>query len=589
MMKRNQCLIALAVGLGLVLGLLWLLGSQNSVVLADPGILYVAPGGDCAGATPCYATVQAAVDAASSGDGIRVAAGTYTGVQNIPSLNTATFTATQIVAITKSVIIRGGYSTMDWDTPDPAAHPTTLDALGQGRVLAITGDITPTIEGLRITGGDATGLGGTGGGQDAGGAIYCDGADPIIANNVITNNVGSSNSGVSGGGIYLEHCHGAVVSSNTIISNTASTGGFGRGGGICLQYSDAIVSGNTIASNTASTSATGFGGGLYLYQSDATISGNTVEGNVGSTSGEGNGGGIWIEYGIVTVSGNTVRGNTAQTPNGGSGGGVFVVYGDGLTLDANFLIGNAAYYGGAVAVSQGSIFTLTNNIITGNQAGSQGDGLRVSGTDAYPSIGALLHNTIADNVGSSGEGLYIGNYITLSLANSIIAGHTVGITNTNPASSIVTADHTLFDGNGTDYGSGVTSTNEVSGNPAFVAPATDDYHILFGSAAIDQGVDAGVTDDIDGDPRPIGAGYDIGADEWDPSKPTPTSTPTGTPTPTSTPTSTPTRTPTPTSTSIYTPTPTSTHTPTPTPTPTVTPTGMPTYEIYLPIILKKHA
>jgi hypothetical protein len=46
-----------------------------------------------------------------------------------------------------------------------------------------------------------------------------------------------------------------------------------------------------------------------------------------------------------------------------------------------------------------------------------------------------------------------------------------------------------------------------------VNPDNGDYHIGFGSAAIDAGVDAGVDYDIDGDPRPLGSGYDLGADE----------------------------------------------------------------------------
>lgn len=40
-----------------------------------------------------------------------------------------------------------------------------------------------------------------------------------------------------------------------------------------------------------------------------------------------------------------------------------------------------------------------------------------------------------------------------------------------------------------------------------------DYHIQGSSPAVDAGSDAGVADDFDGEPRPAGAGFDIGADE----------------------------------------------------------------------------
>ena len=49
-------------------------------VQANPGTLYVAPGGNCGGATPCYGTIQAAVNASVNGDEIRVASGTYSTV-----------------------------------------------------------------------------------------------------------------------------------------------------------------------------------------------------------------------------------------------------------------------------------------------------------------------------------------------------------------------------------------------------------------------------------------------------------------------------------------------------------------------------
>ncbi len=58
--------------------------------------------------------------------------------------------------------------------------------------------------------------------------------------------------------------------------------------------------------------------------------------------------------------------------------------------------------------------------------------------------------------------------------------------------------------------------NSLTGNPAFVNPASDDYHLGTGSAAIDNGVSVGITTDIDGDPRPLGGGFDIGYDEVEP-------------------------------------------------------------------------
>jgi len=56
--------------------------------------------------------------------------------------------------------------------------------------------------------------------------------------------------------------------------------------------------------------------------------------------------------------------------------------------------------------------------------------------------------------------------------------------------------------------------HSIYGNPRFVDLANRNLHLEVDSVAIDAGIDVGITDDFDGNPRPQGAGYDIGAYEY---------------------------------------------------------------------------
>jgi hypothetical protein len=542
--KSKHLLITLAVGLGLTLTLLWLVGYIQPAH-ADPGTLYVAPDGDdadnCASVTSRCRTIQRAVDVAQPGDEIRVAAGVYAGVS-------ARAWISQTVYISKTVAIRGGYTTASWTMPDPTANPTTLDAEGQGRVLYIIGDISPTVEGLRITGGNAAELGGDPWDNDAGGGVYIYEATVIISNCVVYANTASSASSGSGGGLFLRGS-AATLSGNTVVSNTASTASYGQGGGLFLWGSDAMLSGNTVQGDTASTASSGSGGGLYLLNSDAMLSGNTVQGDTASTAGWGYGGGLYIWYSAATLSGNTVvsnmagtvdqgyggglylsfsdatlssntvRGNTASTAGWGYGGGLYLWYSP-ATLSGNTIVSNTATLspiatgqGGGLLVERSSPFTLTNNLVADNHANTQGSGLWFEGVETDPTLGRLLHTTIAENR-SSGQGVFVGSYTTLAFTNTIIAGHhSVGISVTT--GSTATLEATLWHNNGSDTSGGgtVIRSSNAYGDPTFANPSVWDYHLTASSAAIDRGVDAGVTTDLDNNIRPIGR-PDLGAYEW---------------------------------------------------------------------------
>jgi hypothetical protein len=106
----------------------------------------------------------------------------------------------------------------------------------------------------------------------------------------------------------------------------------------------------------------------------------------------------------------------------------------------------------------------------------------------------------------------MGREVTLS--NNLIVGHNTGITVVFGMQAAW--DYNGFYDNAAAYAPGLTSgTHDVYGDPRFANRAGADYHIGLASAMAGQGMDTGVSSDIDGDPRPAPAGTypDLGADE----------------------------------------------------------------------------
>jgi parallel beta-helix repeat protein len=558
-MQTRRITMALIVGSGLTMGLLLVLNGAAVLPVhaaPPPTYRYVATtgtdfGNDCkTSSVPCR-TLQHAVDVAGINNVILVAKGIYDDLHThlVPAgyfAPPASGVITQVLYIGKTVTIRGGYAAGFGGSPDPSSNPTTLrvPAGQRGRVVMIAGDIQPTLYGLCIVDGDATGLGGGWGNRDAGGGVYVFTATATLDTNTIFSNVAHD-----GGGLYLVRSATTLVD-NLITENTASGSGAGlylyasdatlsentfsvnianlHGGGAYLDYSKAVLTGNTMFSNQATTGA---GGGLHLkWYSEATLTGNTIESNTAGSQG----GGVYLNYSNAVLDANTIESNTADDDGGGlalendssasltanviesndagvRGGGVYIRYSD-PGLDRNVVRSNSARRGGGVYL-ENSEAVLTNTVITENQAPSNGSG---SGLYIVGSSPRLLHTTIADNNGGDGSGVYVteatpsGYLSDVALTNTILANHGAGITVT--AGNTATLEGVLWYANTTHWGGGgsILRTYNFWGNPHFSA---DGYHLSSGSAALDAGLSAGVTADVDGDLRPYCTAPDFGADE----------------------------------------------------------------------------
>lgn len=388
----------------------------------------------CASAPlPCYLTIQEAIDAVAEGDVIQIASGVYSTVNDYGG-------QTQIAYINKTVTIQGGYAAGFSEPPDPEANRTILDAEGNGRGLYITGEISPTIAGVHITGGNAI----------DGGGIYVITATAHLKDNWVYSNTSTS----FGGGLYV--IGGAIIEASSITTNTASSGGGGilvAAGGVLPNLGVAQLRKNVVAGNSAC-----YGAGLDLAFSTAVITANKISNNSA----------IYCGY---------------------DGSGI----------------------GGGVLLDQRSDALLVNNMIFDNKAAIAGSGLYISGSSPQ-----FLHNTIVRNSGGNGSGIHVedrfGVFSTASFTNTILVSHTIAIT--VAANNTATLANTLWFGNvinTTGVGALVTGTTNFTGHPAFIEPEAGNYYLSFLSDAIDKGIDAGITVDLEGQQRD--AKPDLGADE----------------------------------------------------------------------------
>jgi predicted outer membrane repeat protein len=183
--------------------------------------------------------LQARVDAASEGDEVWVAAGTYTS--NLGAR----------LQMKDGVAIYGGFSGVESgrEERDWTVNISSISGAGRPGDWMVKGANNATLDGFTITGGDS---------NQPGGAMYNLGVYSLV----VTNCVFLNNKASEGGGIYNNNTS-VTVNYCTFSGNSAS-----YGGGMYNEGSSVVDVSNCLFSDN---SANNNGGGIYNNDSDVTI------------------------------------------------------------------------------------------------------------------------------------------------------------------------------------------------------------------------------------------------------------------------------------------------------------------------------
>lgn len=280
---------------------------------------------------------------------------------------------------------------------------------------------------------------------------------------------------------YVTKTH-ATIRDNVIAHNRHAEGGYG---GIYLGgCQNCLVEDNVIEENPLNA-------GIFLTACDSSsVEGNTIR-KAGRTA--------LRFYGTTNsqIVENTVVDNTGTHANG------ITTYLDcsHIVVDGNLVVNSNI----AFTFENASHITLTNNIFHGGGQSRivAGWGSDFDGVDVY-------HNNFLQ--ADSDAAFYMGGGANVTIRNNIIDG----LLETDPPIDY-DLGYNLFTGlawNQRDLEP--TDIHQEDLYAIFVDPDDYDFRLRAGSPAIDAGTNAGVAHDRDGTPRPLGAGWDIGAYEFAP-------------------------------------------------------------------------
>ena len=277
---------------------------------------------DCALYVPSdYATIQEAINAASDGDIIEIAAGTY-------PVNSAILTGG------KAITIRGAVN-------GDGSPAVTIDGQNSTRVVYSYGDIPKTVyENLVIANG-----------QDGdGGGMRIENGSPTITNCTFRSNTCTSG---TGGGIYAVGTDDGAAPVNSVITNCRfeDNQAIPFGGGIFTRPGNNMTFNNCSFTNN---SATDSGGGIWDESESPAYNNCIFENNVATNFG----GGIVLNGTSVQLDGCSFINNVANFGGNGVSFG-----GESLTIrDSEFISGGLHLGGGTALMERCVIMSNTEGV-----------------------------------------------------------------------------------------------------------------------------------------------------------------------------------------------------------------------------------
>lgn len=351
-------------------------------------------------------------------------------------------------------------------------------------IFNLTLDNTAILDGFTISDGNADGVGP----NDRGAGMYNVSADITLSHCIF-----ETNAAFIGAGIFNQESD-INVDSCSFITNTTFPDGFG--GGMYNFSSNLTISNSNFDNNQA-----GWGGAINIhanagFTSNHNVSNSTFSNNLGT------GGGGAINNGFSGSAGTAmfncikcefIDNISFDGATIGGGGAYFSeeigfnAYFENSLFDGNQGLGTEDWGGGALLIYQG-IATIVNSTLVNNVSATDGGAISIYS----PTGSVIVRNSILwDNAAANQPSIYNGQGGSALIEYSLIQDAACPPAVTCGAGMIYNTD------------------------PLFVNEIGGDYRLQACSPAVDAGTTTGApADDLDENPRPVNAGIDMGAYEY---------------------------------------------------------------------------